>query len=177
MRTKKILAMPLTAMMLVTLLWTASCTSGPEPLADKAFARYEGQPGVLAFRLPPAMVNVAFSTSADRELKDFLKGMETIKVMIIGPQEEQKRDFDAVDADLRKKLTGDLGFEELVEVKKENNRVLILVHDEEEKTNEAAILVRGDDGYVALSLTGDIDLKELAGLAYRIRAEDFRKGD
>ena len=51
-----------------------SCTSGPVPEADKVLKSYESQSGVLVFRLPPAMVNVAVSASTDEELKDFLKG-------------------------------------------------------------------------------------------------------
>ena len=156
------------------MLFSASCASGPEPVADKVLKEYQGEPGVLAFRIPPAMVNIAVSASADEELKHFLSGMETIKVLLIGDEEKKDRDFTAINS----KISNDLdkiGFEDLVEIDKEGNKVLIKVHDEGEKTNEAVILVRGEDGFVALSLLGDIDLKELAKIAYEVHAGDFRE--
>ncbi len=151
-----------------------SCTSGPAPEADKVLKSYESQSGVLAFRLPPAMVNVAVSTSADEELKDFLKGMETIKVMIMGTVDGKKRDFGKINNRISKELDG-IGFEDLVAINHEGNKVLIKVYDQGEKTTDAVVLVRGDDGFVALSLTGDIDLKELAKIAYKVHAEDFNR--
>ena len=160
--------------MMTLMFMTLSCASGPEPVADKVLKSYESQSGVLAFRLPPAMVNVAVSTSTDEELKDFLKGMETIKVMIMGTEDAKKRDFGKINNRISKELDG-IGFEDLVAINHEGNKVLIKVYDQGEKTTDAVILVRGDDGFVALSLTGDIDLKELAKIAYKVHAEDFNR--
>jgi hypothetical protein len=120
------------------------------------------------------MVNVAVSGSADEELKDFLKGMETIKVMIMGTEDGKKRDFGKINNRISNDLDG-IGFEDLVAINKEGSKVLIKVYDQGEKTTDAVVLVRGDDGFVALSLTGDIDLKELAKIAYKVHAEDFNR--
>ena len=160
--------------MIALMLFSTSCASGPEPVADKVLKSYESQPGVLAFRLPPAMVNVAVSTSADEELKDFLKGMETIKVMVMGNEDGKKKDFGKINNRISKELDG-IGFEDLVAINREGSKVLIKVYDQGEKTTDAVILIRGDGGFVALSLTGDIDLKELAKMAYKVHEEDFNK--
>ncbi len=151
-----------------------SCSHGPEPVAEKVFRTYEGQPGVMAFYIPPGMVNLAVSASADEELKDFLSGMETIRVLLIGDTEGHKRDYTKLYQETGKGLDK-LGFEDLVEINNEGNKVLIKVHDEGDKTNEAAILIKGEDGFVALSLLGDIDLKQLAKMAYDFHAGDFEK--
>jgi len=160
--------------MIALMLFSTSCASGPEPVADKVLKSYESQPGVLAFRLPPAMVNVAVSASADEELKDFLKGMETIKVMVMGNEDGKKKDFGKINNRISKELDG-IGFEDLVAINREGSKVLIKVYDQGEKTTDAVILIRGEGGFVALSLTGDIDLKELAKMAYKVHAEDFNK--
>ena len=153
-----------------------SCTRGPEPVAEKVFATYEGQPGVLSFYIPPGMVNLAVSGSADEELKDFLSRMESIKVLLIGDEKNHQRDYTKLYKDTGKSLDK-LGFEDLVEINNEGNKVLIKVHDEGDKTNEAVVLIKGDDGFVALAMRGDIDIKQLAKMAYDFHAGDFRKGE
>ena len=153
-----------------------SCTRGPEPVAEQVFEKYEGQPGVLSFYIPPGMVNLAVSGSADEELKDFLSRMESIKVLLIGDEKTRQRDYAKLYKDTGKSLNK-LGFEDLVEINNEGNKVLIKVHDEGDKTNEAVVLIKGDDGFVALAMRGDIDIKQLAKMAYDFHAGDFRKGE
>ncbi len=153
-----------------------SCTRGPEPVAEQVFEKYEGQPGVLSFYIPPGMVHLAVSASADKELKEFLAGMESIKVLLIGDEKTRQRDYAKLYKDTGNSLD-ELGFEDLVEINNEGNKVLIKVHDEGDKTNEAVVLIRGDDGFVALALRGDIDIKQLAKMAYDFHAGDFKKGE
>ncbi len=159
---------------LLLFLAVMACSSGPAPVADRVLERYESQPGVLAFRVPPAMVNVAVSTSADEELKTFLRGMETIKVMLMGNDGRRPRDLPALAGNISRNLDG-IGFEDLITIDRPDGKVIIKVYDRDGKTTDAVIIVHGDDGLVTLSLTGDIDLKELARIAYKVHSEDFGK--
>ncbi|HHJ09764.1 MAG TPA: DUF4252 domain-containing protein, partial [Bacteroidetes bacterium] len=75
----------------VSLILFSSCSSGPDPVADHVMRDFEGLPGVYPFRIPPGLVNMVMQGMDDQDVKDFLSGMETIKVIIINAAETTEK--------------------------------------------------------------------------------------
>ena len=154
------------------LLMFSSCTSGPDPVADHVIRDYEGLPGVYTFRIPPGLVSVVMKGQDDRDVKDFLSGMETIKVIIINAAETKEKKLPAVVARFTKALKKEK-FEDLMEINQSGNKISVKIHETGDKTDEAMIMIISEDEFLGLSLVGDIDMKTLGKIVYKINQDDF----
>ena len=156
---------------LITIL-LSGCMSGPEPRADKAFRKYEGMPGVYAFRIPPALLGLAVNEETSTDVKDFLSSMETIKVILVNKTETRNHELDNFINDFKEMLDAD-GFEDLMIVNNAGDQVWIKVHQTGETIDEAMVLVTGNEEFLGLSLVGHIDPKTLGRVVHEISADDF----
>ncbi len=154
------------------LLMVSSCSSGPDPVADHVIRDYEGLPGVYTFRIPPGLVGVVMKGQDDQDVKDFLSGMETIKVIIINAAETKEKKLTAVVARFTNALKKEK-FEDLMMINQGGNQVVVKIHDEGDKTDEAMIMITSEDEFLGLSLVGDIDMKALGKIVYKLNQDDF----
>ncbi len=150
----------------------SSCASGPDPAADRVIRDYEGLPGVYTFRIPPALVGIVMKGQNDRDVEEFLKGMETIKVILVNAAETKEKDLPGFVRQFNDALHEE-AFEDLMVINQSGNKISVLVHEEGEKTDEAMIMITSPEEFLGLSLVGDIDMKTLGKIVYKINREDF----
>lgn len=136
--------------------------------AGEVFGSYEGEQGVITFRLPPAIFSMIIGKE-EPALRETLKQLDQVKVLLMDRSAADRNDPEA--AFLRK--LAELGFEDLMVVTESGNRVRIAIYQEEEDIQEVMILVTSEDAFLGLSLVGNIREQDLMEIASRIRTEDF----
>lgn len=155
------------------IVWFAGgCAGGPEPRADEAIRKYEGMPGVYAFRLPPALLGLAVSDETSADVKDFLSSMETIKVILVNKTETHEKVIDNFMEDFRQVLRDD-GFEDLLIMNDGGDHIMVKIHQNGDKIDEAMVLIAGTDEFLGLSLVGNIDPAVLDRVVHEISTDDF----
>ena len=156
----------------VSFILFSSCSSGPDPVADHVMRDYEGLPGVYTFRIPTGLVSMVMKGQDDQDVKNFLSGMETIKVIIINAAETKEKKLPEVVARFTKALEKE-NFEDLMMINQGGEKIVVKVHEEGDKTDEAMIMITSKDEFLGLSLVGDIDMKTLGKIVYKINQDDF----
>ena len=154
----------------VSLILFSSCSSGPDPVADHVMRDFEGLPGVYTFRIPPGLVNMVMQGMDDQDVKDFLSGMETIKVIIINAAETTEKKLPEVVSRFIKALDKE-NFEDLRIVNQGGDKIVVKIHEEGNNTNETMITSEGE--FPGLSLVGDIEMTALGKIVYKINQDDF----
>ncbi len=150
----------------------SSCATGPSPAADHIIRDYEGLPGVYTFRIPPGLIGMMMNGEDDQDVKNFLSGMETIKVIIINTAETKEKKLPEVVEHFSKELKKE-NFEDLMEINQSGNKVSVKIHEQGDKTDEAMIMITSDNEFLGLSLVGNIDMKTLGKIVYKINQDDF----
>ena len=152
---------------LFIVLLTAGSLHAQHSAVDRLFERYSGAEGFTTVYISKAMFEMLArldTTSVDqKELKQTIGSLSGIRILAVEDPEKVPEGFNLygeVMKDVRK-----LPYEELMVVKEDGKDVKFLVQKNGGKISELLLLVGGPQENVAISIQGDIDLKNIAGLS------------
>jgi hypothetical protein len=151
-----------------------SCTDDRGKAAEDVFEKYEGQEGVYIFRIPPGLIGIFVDGEKNPELKQSLRKMEMIKVMIFDKDERSKTDKNEILREFNEKLR-ESQFQDLLLMNEGEQTIRIKYReDEEEIIQEMMILITEEDTFLGLSMVGKIDLNQMTKVAKSMKIEDFQ---
>jgi len=152
----------------------SSCRDDKGKAAEDIFEKYEGQEGVYIFRLPPGLIGIFINGEKNPELKQSLRKMEMIKVMIFDERPLGKYNKDDILREFNEKLR-ESQFEDLF-LASEGDQVIRIKYreDENEIIQEMMILITEEETFFGLSMVGEINLDQLTHIAKSLDIGDFQ---
>jgi len=167
------LRLPFLLVIAILSFFTHSCRNDRGKAAEDVFDKYEGQAGVYIFKIPPGLIGIFVNSEENPELKQSLRKMEMIKVMIFDQSKRGKYDKNEIFTDFNQKLR-ESNFEDLL-LASEGEQVIRIKYreNEEEIIQEMMILIMEEDTFFGLSMVGEINLDQLTDVAQSLEIENF----
>ncbi|MGB8357967.1 MAG: DUF4252 domain-containing protein [Bacteroidales bacterium] len=144
---------------LSTLSLSAFCQKSP---VDDLFEKYDGKEGFTSVYISSKMFSLlARIDSEDEEFRNIVTRIRSIRILTI----DSAKNVSGINFcnDLLSKLNR-TGYEELMTVKEENDEVWFMIREVGGKIAEL-VMVTGGQGSSVVSITGNLDLKTIAGLS------------
>ena len=138
---------------------------------DDIFSKFEGKNGVTSVNISKDLMSmVAQMDSNDVKAKDLFAQIGAVKILAF---EKATPDDKVAFENMVKALPlGD--YKELMVVKDKDNNVRMLSKQNQGKISEFLLLVTGGNEPVLISITGNIDLKDLGKLSSCMKMEGFQ---
>ena len=154
-------------------LFFISCNDDRGKAAEDVFEKYEGHAGVFIFKIPPGLSGIFVDTDENPELKQSLRKMEMIKVMIFDQSKRGKFDKNEIFTEFNQKLR-ESNFEDLL-LASEGEQVIRIKYreNEEEIIQEMMILIMEEETFFGLSMVGEIHLDQLSEVAKSLEVDNF----
>ena len=150
-----------------------SCSDDRGKAAEDVFEKYEGQEGVYIFKIPPALIGIFIDSEENPELKQSMRKMEMIKVMIFDQSKRRKYDKNEIFTEFNQRLR-ESNFEDLLLASEGEQVIRIKYRENEEKIiQEMMILIMEEDTFFGLSMVGEINLDQLTDVAQSLKIENF----
>ncbi len=134
---------------------------------------YKNMAGVYTFKIPPGLVAVFITGEDNKELRESMRNMESVKIMLVDMGKAESKDINEFSKEFIRKLK-EAGFSEMMTLNDSGEKVTLMMLEEGENIKEMMALIISKDEFLGLSLTGEIDPAELAGMMKKIKIEDFQ---
>jgi hypothetical protein len=157
---------------LLAVVFISGCQIHEGKAAEEIFDKYEGQEGVYTFRIPPGLIGIFLDEEENRELKETLREMDFIKVMILDEKKAKSKDKVRILQEFDQKLKEN-DFEDLLLFNEGTQMIKIKIREQEDFIHEMMILITEEDSFLGLSLVGKISLDRLSSIAKSIDIGDF----
>ena len=161
-------------LIITVVLIVSGCKSYDDYVSDNLFNECKRSDEIIAFRVPPGLVKL-FVTREYKELKDFLNGVDEIKIMISGDDYSFGEQEGLIKETIKELNKND--FKDLLTVHDGDEHVLMKMHGEAEIIDELFILFTDKDEFFALSLVGKMDVTALNTMMLYEDVLDLKKKD
>lgn len=160
--------------LITSLTLLCSCHDERGKAAEDVFEQYAGEAGVYIFRIPPGLIGIFVNAGENPELKQSLRNMEMIKVMIFDQNNRGKLDKQEILQTFNEKLDENQ-FNDLL-LASEGEQVIRIKYreDEEGVVREMMILITEEETFLGLSMVGEINLDQLTHVARSLEIENFK---
>ncbi|MGK0387283.1 MAG: hypothetical protein ACI94Y_000007 [Maribacter sp.] len=143
---------------------------GQNKSIENFYNKYKSQENVTDINLQGWVLELAASFSDD-ESEKVLEKISKLRVLVI---EEGNLVNGSEYNQLVKEIKND-SFEELMQFKEGNEKVDILLKEKGDKITNLLLIARGNDGFIMLSLEGDLDWKDLKSLKIDVEGAEHLK--
>jgi hypothetical protein len=152
----------------------SSCHDDRGKAVEDVFEQYAGEAGVYIFRIPPVLIGIFVNAEENPELKQSLRKMEMIKVMIFDQNKQGKLDKQEILTTFNEKLEENQ-FNDLL-LASEGEQVIRIKYREDEEgiIQEMMILITEEEAFLGLSMVGEINLDHLTEVARSLEIENFK---
>ena len=157
---------------LLLLIFLTACARR-EHHGEEVIRGYESQEGVLTLKIPPGLIGMFLSGDKTRDTKDAFSKMESIKLILVDMSKVKAENIPDFTLDFEEKLFLS-GFESFFIFTEEGSKIHILSLDEEEVIRELMVLISGEDEFLGISLTGQINPDQFVEIAREIQISDFQ---
>jgi len=141
---------------------------------DEIFEKYSGKDGFTTVYISPKMFSILSGMNAeDKEYKDLMSRLKSIRIL------SENTDSLRVPTQFGKELLRRLpaaGYEDLMLVKDQKNEVRFMILEVKGRIAEL-VMVSGGEGSTVVSITGDLDLKTIAGMSDKTGIEQLKDLD
>lgn len=137
---------------------------------EKFYNKYKSQENVTDINLQGWVLELAASFSDD-ESEKVLEKISKLRVLVI---EEGNLVNGNEYSQLVKEVKKD-SFEELMQFKDGSDKVDIMMREKGNKITNVLLIARGNDGFIMLSLEGDLDWKDLKSLEIDVEGAEHLK--
>ncbi|HYW95045.1 MAG TPA: DUF4252 domain-containing protein [Bacteroidales bacterium] len=165
-------------LILVTLL-SAVVLHAQTSALDKLFEKYSGAEGFTTVYISKAMFQMfaSLDTSTDGrdDMQKTIHGLTGIRILAVEDPDKIPQGFNLYNAVMN--ATKNFHYEELMVVKQEGKDVKFLIQKNGAKIGELLLLVGGTDENVAISIQGDIDLKNISNLSNMMNIQEMNELD
>ncbi|MDX2445095.1 MAG: DUF4252 domain-containing protein [Bacteroidales bacterium] len=159
---------------LFLLIFISACSPNKKA-GEEVIGSYEEYPGVITLKIPPGLIGV-FISKDDQDLKEAFKEMESIKIIMVDMAKTDSIDIRSFGSGFEDKLEL-VGFEELLSVNDGQDRIKILILEQEEKIVEMMGLLSSEEEFLGINLSGEINQDQLANIIKEIEISDFNIGN
>ncbi len=140
---------------------------------EQIMGNYENMEGVYTIKVPPGLVAVFFTGNENQELKEAMKNMESLKLMLVDINKTKSKDIKEFSSEFKQKLK-EGGFTELLTINDSGEKISIMMLEDGESIREMMALIISHDEFFGMSLTGEIDPGELSELLQKVEIKDFQ---
>ncbi len=159
--------------LITSLTLLCSCHDERGKAAEDVFEQYAGEAGVYIFRIPPGLIGIFIDGEKNPDLKQSLRKMKMIKVMIFDQDNQGKLDKQEILQTFNVKLEENQFNDLLLTTQGEQMIRIKYREDEEGIIREMMILITEEEAFLGLSMVGEINLDQLTGIARSLEIEDF----
>jgi len=123
-------------------------------------SKYKGEKGITTINISNGLLFLLSCVDNDDELDKMSKNLDGIRIIVDESRGEKVRFTDEL-----KEYIAKGGYEEMITVNEEDEKVRILIKHNKEKIQEMLILVDSDDENVLVQMTGDFKLSDLGDIS------------
>jgi len=139
-----------------------------QDLIDGLFDKYQGTKGFTTVVINSAMFDIAAAIDDDQDLQK-MKGMiDNIRIITMDNSNSEINFYDEMKSQINSKP-----YVELMTVKEHDNDVVFYVKYAGKEIEELLLVVGGSEDNVVLSITGKMNLKELASISNSVHISGF----
>lgn len=149
-----------------------SC-QGDRSAGEEVMDSYENMEGVFTIKVPPGLVAVFIIGDENLELKEAMRSMESVKIMLVDVNKSKSKDVKEFSSEFMQKLKNG-GFTEMLTINDSGEKVTLMMLEDEEKIMEMMVVIVSDDEFLGLSLSGEIEPDELSELLQKVKIDDFQ---
>lgn len=158
------------AFYLVMLVFALPCAAQNKSIED-IFSKFEGKNGVTSVNISKDLMNMAAQMdSNDNKAKALFGQISGVKILAF----EKATPDEKVSFENMVKALSLSDYKELMVVKEKENSVRMLSKENQGKISEFLLLVTGGNEPVLVSITGNIDPKELGKLSSYMKMDGFQ---
>ncbi|MFH1319540.1 MAG: DUF4252 domain-containing protein [Bacteroidota bacterium] len=164
----------LTSLIACTFIFTQNCANEKEKESFVQFyKKYNGEDGFISINLPPGLIRL-FVDKEDKELKQILKDLDDIRILIYSEKINDGRTSASYLKELDKILSS-RDYKDLMVIREGQEVIKFKIRENENKVSELVVVVTDDKEFVALSLSGSIDIEKVKGISKSIDIEGIKQ--
>ena len=160
MKTTKLLS--ITILLLATIIQSCSAHKNKGTYTD-FYKEYKRKNEFVSFNIPPGLFGL-FISKDDKELKQFFKSLDDIKILSYENNADSVKYFTS---ELKKKLPSKF-YNDLMVINDGGDKVEFKIRERDNKVNELLIIVTGDNSFSVVSIKGEIELDKVTELSKTI---------
>jgi hypothetical protein len=163
-----------TVLFLMTAVLFTACNE--QKSARDVFESYEGEPGVYSFRVPPTLFAAMMGEAGQDGVSDF-EGVDLVKVLIFSEKEARETTHQEMLQDMTGRMK-EMDFEELIRFSGSGANIVLQVkhhRGEESVVTDVIVLAMEEESFVALGLSGKMQLKDIARFASTVDYDQLKK--
>ena len=149
-----------------------SC-QGDRSAGEEVMDSYENMEGVFSIKVPPGLVAVFITGEENQELKEAMRSMESVKIMLVDVNKSKSKDVKEFSSEFMQKLKKG-GFTEMLTINDSGEKVTLMMLEDEEKIREMMVVIVSQDEFLGLSLSGEIEPDQLSELLQKVKIDDFQ---
>ena len=164
--------MKITTILTSAMLLAATVVSG-QNASDQLFEKYSGQDGYTSIHITQYMFQLFADLDTDEEMKEFTEiasSIDRIKILTGERDSLNPNRGNGLYKDALKTLPLK-EYQELMEIKDGDQSVKMLIKEEGKTISEFLMLVHDEDETAIISITGQINLNQLARLSKQMNIE------
>ncbi len=160
----------LISMMLISL----SSLAFAQDAISKFFSQYEDDEDYTHVTITSRMFGLFANLDAEEEEdKELLEAIANIKGLRILAKDDISKEEASQLYDEAFKLIPTKDYDELMSIKEKDNDMKFLIREKDGVITELVMLMHGDSEFFLLTLTGDIDLKQISRLSHSMAIQGF----
>ena len=138
---------------------------------EKVFEMYEGHEAAQYYSLPPLIARVIPGEEKTHEVKEVLKEINHLKVLVLDNSEYGEQAY----VDVRQKLQSyaeKKQMKEMIHITHNGEEISINMREEGGELREVLVSIHGDKGFKGISMEGDITIENIIQF---VKTADFNK--
>ena len=150
--------------------------SNSQSPVDRFFDRYSGTEGFTTVYITKYMFDMfrdIENTEGDKEMEEVIGKLNSIKILATDDDPNTKTSINLYDEVLKTLPKSE--YKELMVIKEQNENVIFLIREKDNKVTELLLLVGSPDESVIISIQGDIDMKNISRIAKSMNIEGMDK--
>jgi hypothetical protein len=151
-------------LILSILVAVSACKTGPRNFEEEVRHLYNGKRGFFFIKIPPALLTLVLRATDDKEMHDFFKNARQVGVISFGEgfHESQRNDLVNNLEDMLNRHR----YDDLITISEKDRKIILKIREQEGVISElVAIVSQSDSPLLALTLSGEINLETIAGMA------------
>jgi len=160
-------------LLIAIISWLGLSCQGDRSAGEEVMDSYENMDGVFTIKVPPGLVAVFITGQENHELKEAMRSMESVKIMLVDVNKSKSKDVKEFSYEFMQKLK-EGGFTEMLTINDSGEKVTLMMLEDEEKIREMMVVIVSQDEFLGLSLNGEIEPEQLSELLKKVKIDDFQ---
>ena len=157
---------------LLAVFTMAACASEPKNFEEELRQVYQAERGFFYIKVPPALLTLALKAADDNEMSEFFNNARQVGIISFG-EGFHVSEYPEIVSNLEDMLRR-YQYEDLISISDTDKRIIMKIKENNGRATElVAIVSEASSPVIALTLSGDIDIKTIVAMASDLNFNQF----